>query len=87
MFVQPLLTDYAYLALGTRCVIRVNELYRDLKEVQIVVVNSRESGAGGVRYPLQSSGSAQSRTEGCEGAEQALGLMRAVRSVRCRSEA
>lgn len=86
MFVQSLLTDYAYLVLGTRCVIRVNELYRDLKEVQIVVVNSRESGAG-VRYPLQSSGSAQSRTEGCEGAEQALGLMRAVRSVRCRSEA
>lgn len=51
MFVQPLLTDYAYLVLGTRCVIRVNELYRDLKEVQIVVVNSRESDAG-VRYPL-----------------------------------
>lgn len=34
--------DYAYLVLGTRCVIRVNELYRDVKEAQRIVVNSGE---------------------------------------------
>lgn len=46
-----------------------------------------ESGARGESRPLQSSGSVQSGPEGCEGAEQTLGLMRAVTFVRCCSGA
>lgn len=54
-------------------------------------VDRSETGARGesippVTAPL-SSGSAQGRTEGCEDAEQTLGLIRTVRFVRCCSGA
>lgn len=50
-------------------------------------VERSESGARGEIPLLQSSGSVQGGTEGCEGAELTLGLMRAVRFGCCCSGA
>lgn len=46
-----------------------------------------ETGARGDIPPLPCSGRVRGGPERCDGAEQTLGLMRVVRSVRCRSGA